>query len=145
MARGLSALDAAGAGALEFDEPSELHELGKALLVAQSGDHAGEVSDRGDRGPDPAAERLAVGGAAQVVVAARPRRLRNELQLPVAGLELVHGLRGGLTVFRRGGHTHRVGVAVENLTDELYAESSNVSFFRPEPARNVTLTYQVSF
>jgi outer membrane receptor protein involved in Fe transport len=57
----------------------------------------------------------------------------------------VHGLRGGLTVFRRGGHTHRVGVAVENLTDELYAESSNVSFFRPEPARNVTLTYQVSF
>lgn len=57
----------------------------------------------------------------------------------------VHGLRGGLTVFRRGGHTHRIGVAVENLTDELYAESSNVSFFRPEPARNVTLSYQVSF
>ena len=69
------AFDAAGPSALELDEPSELHELGEALFVAQRGDHAGEVADRGDRGPDSPAERLAVGGAAQVVVAAGAGRL----------------------------------------------------------------------
>lgn len=50
----------------------------------QSRDHAGEVTDRGDRGSDAAPERLAVGGAAEVVVTAGPRRLGDELELPVA-------------------------------------------------------------
>jgi outer membrane receptor protein involved in Fe transport len=40
---------------------------------------------------------------------------------------------------------HRVHLALTNLTDELYAEASNASFFRPEPKRNLTLTYEVSF
>ncbi|MEQ9399517.1 MAG: TonB-dependent receptor [Longimicrobiales bacterium] len=58
----------------------------------------------------------------------------------------VQNLRGGVTVFRTdGGQVHRLTVAVTNLTNELYAEFSNASFFRPEPKRNVTLSWQVSF
>ena len=58
----------------------------------------------------------------------------------------VQDLRGGVTVLRtEGGQVHRLSVAVTNLTNALYAEFSNVSFFRPEPKRNVTLTWAVSF
>ena len=58
----------------------------------------------------------------------------------------VQDLRGGVTVFRTdGGQVHRLTVALTNLTNELYAEFSNASFFRPEPKRNVTLSWQVSF
>ncbi len=57
----------------------------------------------------------------------------------------VHSARGGVTVFRRGSHTHRVGITVSNLTNQLYAEFANVSFFRPEPRRRVTLTWDMSF
>jgi outer membrane receptor protein involved in Fe transport len=58
----------------------------------------------------------------------------------------VMNLRGGVTVIRtEGGHTHRLGVALTNLTNRLYAEFSNASFFRPEPKRNLTLTWEVSF
>jgi hemoglobin/transferrin/lactoferrin receptor protein len=64
---------------------------------------------------------------------------------PVLPAFTVHSVRGGVTLFRRGGHTHRVGVVVSNLTDALYAEFSNAGFFRPESRRGVTLTYDVSF
>ncbi len=57
----------------------------------------------------------------------------------------VHTLRGGLVVFRRGDHVQRIGIAITNLTNELYAEFSNASFFRPEPKRGVTLTWDMSF
>lgn len=57
----------------------------------------------------------------------------------------VHNARAGVTVFRRGLHTQRIGVAVLNLTDALYAEFTNVSFFRPEARRRVVLTYDVTF
>jgi hemoglobin/transferrin/lactoferrin receptor protein len=57
----------------------------------------------------------------------------------------VHTVRAGATVFRRGLHTQRLGIAVRNLTDELYAEFSNVGFFRPEPGRTVLVTYDVTF
>lgn len=57
----------------------------------------------------------------------------------------VHSVRGGVTVFRRGTHTHRLGIVVANLTNRLYAEFANVSFFRPEPRRRVTLTWDMNF
>ncbi len=58
----------------------------------------------------------------------------------------VLNLRGGVTVWQSdSGMTHRLNVAVTNLTNQLYAEFSNVGFFRPEPKRNVTLTWNVSF
>jgi len=58
----------------------------------------------------------------------------------------VQNLRAGFTVFRtEAGQTHRLQMAVTNLTNALYAEFSNASFFRPEPKRNVTLAWEVSF
>jgi len=54
-------------------------------------------------------------------------------------------VRAGATVFRRGIMAHRVTVGVRNLTNALYAEFSNVSFFRPEPRRSVVLTYDLTF
>jgi outer membrane receptor protein involved in Fe transport len=55
-------------------------------------------------------------------------------------------LRSGVTVWTSpSGMTHRLNVALTNLTNELYAEFSNASFFRPEPKRNLTLTWEVSF
>ncbi len=53
----------------------------------------------------------------------------------------VHHVRGGVLLF---GH-QRLGIAVENLTNRLYAEAPNVSFFRPEPKRNVILTWTFQF
>jgi hypothetical protein len=41
--------------------------------------------------------------------------------------------------------SHRLNLALTNLTNVLYAEFSNVGFFRPEPKRNLTLTWDVSF
>lgn len=57
----------------------------------------------------------------------------------------VQNLRGGVRLFELGGVTHGLTLAVTNLTDELYAETSNASFFRPEPGRNLSLTYEVVF
>jgi outer membrane receptor protein involved in Fe transport len=57
----------------------------------------------------------------------------------------VHGLAGGLILFERGSFEHSLTLAIENLTDELYAEFSNVSFFRPEPGRHYTASYRVRF
>jgi hypothetical protein len=41
--------------------------------------------------------------------------------------------------------THGLTLAISNLTNELYAESANASFFRPEPKRSLTVTWDVSF
>lgn len=58
----------------------------------------------------------------------------------------VQDLRAGVTVFRtEGGQVHRLNLALTNLTNVLYAEFSNASFFRPEPKRNLTLSWEVSF
>ncbi|MGH7505516.1 MAG: TonB-dependent receptor, partial [Longimicrobiales bacterium] len=57
----------------------------------------------------------------------------------------VHSARAGVTLLRSGPFSHRLGLTVHNLTDTLYAESSNASFFRPEPGRSVIITYDVSF
>lgn len=57
----------------------------------------------------------------------------------------VHNLRGGVTLFRNGDHVQRLAVTVGNLTNALYAEAGNVSFFRPEPKRHVVLSWEASF
>jgi hemoglobin/transferrin/lactoferrin receptor protein len=56
-----------------------------------------------------------------------------------------HAVRGGVSLPRRGNVTPRIGIAVENLTNELYAEASNASFFRPEPRRRISLSAEVGF
>ncbi|HSG06761.1 MAG TPA: TonB-dependent receptor [Longimicrobiales bacterium] len=58
----------------------------------------------------------------------------------------VQNLRVGATIFRtESGVANRLNVAVMNLTDQLYAEFSNASFFRPEPRRSVTVSWEVVF
>ena len=57
----------------------------------------------------------------------------------------VHNLRGGVTLFERGSHTQRLGITIGNLADRLYAETSNASFFRPEPGRHLILSWEASF
>jgi hemoglobin/transferrin/lactoferrin receptor protein len=56
-----------------------------------------------------------------------------------------HAIRAGATVLRAAGITQRIGMTIENLTDELYAESANASFFRPAAGRSLILTWDVSF
>jgi outer membrane receptor protein involved in Fe transport len=38
-----------------------------------------------------------------------------------------------------------LNLAVVNLTDELYAEASNTSFFRPEPRRSAVIGVRFDF
>lgn len=62
---------------------------------------------------------------------------------PVLPAFTIHSLSGGATLYEAGAWSHYVGVVVDNLTDELYAEFSNASFFRPEPGRNIMVTYRL--
>lgn len=57
----------------------------------------------------------------------------------------VQGLRGGVRLRARDGFTTGLTLAVANLTNQLYAETANASFFRPEPKRHLTLGLTVSF
>ncbi|RMH17184.1 MAG: TonB-dependent receptor [Gemmatimonadetes bacterium] len=53
----------------------------------------------------------------------------------------VQDLRAGV---RLGGR-HELVLAVENLTDRLYAEALNTGFFRPEPGRSLTVVWRTRF
>lgn len=57
----------------------------------------------------------------------------------------VQTVAGGARLFEHAGLTHEITLAVENLTDELYAEFSNATFFRPEPGRNFKASYRIRF
>jgi outer membrane receptor protein involved in Fe transport len=57
----------------------------------------------------------------------------------------VHSLGGGVLLVERGRQSHSLTLQIDNLTDELYAEFSNATFFRPEPGRNVSASYRVRF
>lgn len=57
----------------------------------------------------------------------------------------VHGVGAGLRLFETLGIKHDVTLWMENLTDELYAEFSNATFFRPEPGRTAKVSYRLSF
>ncbi|HSM13457.1 MAG TPA: TonB-dependent receptor [Thermoanaerobaculia bacterium] len=57
----------------------------------------------------------------------------------------IHTLGAGARLFELGRTSHELQLVIENLTDELYAEFSNATFFRPEPGRNVKATYRIRF
>ena len=57
----------------------------------------------------------------------------------------IHGLSGGVVLFQRGTQVHSLTLGIENLTDELYAEFSNATFFRPEPGRHFIASYRIRF
>ena len=81
--------------------------------------------------------------------ASQPTVLGENDPVPPVGTELpaftVHTLAGGVTLWQKGRQSHRLGLVIENLTDELYAEFSNSTFFRPQPKRNVILNYRFGF
>ena len=57
----------------------------------------------------------------------------------------VHTLSAGATLFKKSRFPQQVGVIVGNLTNALYSEISNASFFRPAPKRHIVLTWSSRF
>jgi outer membrane receptor protein involved in Fe transport len=57
----------------------------------------------------------------------------------------VHDLRAEAALLARGRNRTSLVLRVNNLTNELYAEFANASFFRPEPRRNVSTAIVVGF
>lgn len=57
----------------------------------------------------------------------------------------VHALRGGARLFDLGRASNELTVVVNNLTNTLYSEFSNASFFRPEPKRSLSVAWTTSF
>jgi hemoglobin/transferrin/lactoferrin receptor protein len=57
----------------------------------------------------------------------------------------VHSLRAGVTLFKNSAFPQQVGVVIGNLTNVLYSEFSNASFFRPAPKRHVIFTWSSRF
>jgi hemoglobin/transferrin/lactoferrin receptor protein len=76
-------------------------------------------------------------------------RIDPEEPLPAIGDTLpsftIHTLSGGVVLFERGAQVHSLTVAAQNFSDELYAEFSNATFFRPEPRRNLVVAYHLRF
>jgi outer membrane receptor protein involved in Fe transport len=69
--------------------------------------------------------------------------------IPPVGSELpaftVANLGAGARVFEHGPFSHEVTLWIDNVTDKLYAEFNNASFFRPEPGRTVRVAYKLNF
>ncbi|MBL8986208.1 MAG: TonB-dependent receptor [Gemmatimonadetes bacterium] len=57
----------------------------------------------------------------------------------------VHTVRGEVKLPTVGGTRPVVNLAIANLTNELYAEASNTSFFRPEPKRSAVVGVRLDF
>ncbi len=55
----------------------------------------------------------------------------------------VHTLSGGVELPGLGRWQHSLSLVLDNLADELYAEFSNATFFRPQPGRSLTVSYRV--
>ena len=54
-------------------------------------------------------------------------------------------LSGGIRLDQGSGLSQTLVLRLENLTDELYAEFPNASFFRPAPGRRLTMGVEVGF
>ena len=57
----------------------------------------------------------------------------------------VQALSAGVALPGSGRFEHDLALVIDNLTDELYAEFSNATFFRPQPARSTSVSYRVRF
>jgi len=57
----------------------------------------------------------------------------------------VHTARASYRLFSYGRLSNSLGLTLQNVTDALYAESANASFFRPEPGRNLTVAWTTGF
>jgi outer membrane receptor protein involved in Fe transport len=74
---------------------------------------------------------------------------RAQIAQPAVGFTLpsfnVHNLRGGIRIAKIGRTSHYVTASLENFTDELYAEFSNATFFRPQPRRTFLIGWTSTF
>ncbi|MGD2086379.1 MAG: TonB-dependent receptor [Candidatus Aminicenantes bacterium] len=57
----------------------------------------------------------------------------------------VHSISAGITLFKNSSFPQQLGIIIGNLTNELYSEFSNASFFRPAPRRHIVLTWSTRF
>lgn len=57
----------------------------------------------------------------------------------------VHTIRGGIRGWRIGSTHEDVTLSINNLTNTLYSEASNATFFRAEPRRNISLSFATTF
>ncbi len=57
----------------------------------------------------------------------------------------VHSISGGLNLFKKSSTPVTISLIVHNLTNELYSEFSNATFFRPAPKRYIVLNWGLSF
>jgi hemoglobin/transferrin/lactoferrin receptor protein len=57
----------------------------------------------------------------------------------------LHSIRAGLRGWTVGSLRQDLTLGVNNLTNVLYSEAANSSFFRPEPKRNVVLSVSTAF
>ncbi len=81
----------------------------------------------------------------------RHQGIRKDIDLGTSpvGAELpaftVHAVRASFRLPQFGLMRPELDVAVNNLTNVLYAEASNTSFFRPEPRRSLTTALRLDF
>lgn len=81
----------------------------------------------------------------------RHQGVRKEIDLGTSpvGAELpaftVHAARASVRLRRVGRAAPELDLALNNLTNQLYAEASNTAFFRPEPGRSLTTALRVDF
>lgn len=64
---------------------------------------------------------------------------------PVLPAFAVHSLRGGAKLFSIGKVSHHLNFSLNNISNRLYAESANTSFFRPEPKRSMAVSWTTNF
>jgi hypothetical protein len=55
----------------------------------------------------------------------------------------IHDLAAGFLVHEGDRFVQNLGLVITNLTDELYSEFSNASFFRPQPERRIAFSYRI--
>lgn len=81
----------------------------------------------------------------------RHQGVRKDIDLGTSpvGAELpaftVHAVRASVKLPQVGRTQPELDIAVNNLTNKLYAEASNTSFFRPEPRRSLTTALRLDF
>ncbi len=68
----------------------------------------------------------------------------NPIGITIPGFT-IHSISAGITLFKNTPYPQQIGIIVGNLTNTLYSEFSNASFFRPAPKRYVVLTWSTGF
>jgi outer membrane receptor protein involved in Fe transport len=108
----------------------------------------GDVSYRDPRGRFWAGYDVRINGDREIC-SPTDEECKAQVVEPAIGLTLpsfnVHNLRAGVKLFEAGRTAHNLAVSVENITDELYAEFSNATFFRPQPRRTFLVSWVTTF